>query len=106
MPTTELLSCRSLRPLPYGPSGSPASDQRHQCPAPEGAIREKVETFDAFTPDNDPHGEHDFGELEHNGDRLFWKIDYYDSKMTTGSEDPADPKQTVRLLTIMLASEY
>ena len=77
-------------------------------PAPEdqSAIREKVETFDAFTPDNDPHGERDFGAFEHNGERIFWKIDYYDRTLTKGSEDPSDPKQTVRVLTIMLASEY
>jgi hypothetical protein len=74
--------------------------------ADQSAIREKVETFDAFTPDNDPHREHDFGAFEHNGERIFWKIDYYDRSLTEGSEDPADPAQTVRVLTIMLASEY
>ena len=31
----------------------------------QSVIREKVETFNAFTPDNDPHGEHDFGAFEH-----------------------------------------
>ena len=72
----------------------------------QSEIREKVETFDVFTPDNDPHGERDFGAFEHNGKRIFWKIDYYDATMTRGSEDPSDPRQTVRLLTIMLASEY
>jgi hypothetical protein len=70
------------------------------------AIFEKVETFDAFTPDNDPHKERDFGAFEHNCNRIFWKIDYYDTSLTKGSEDPSDPKQTVRVLTIMLASEY
>jgi hypothetical protein len=75
-------------------------------PAEQSAIREKVETFDAFTPDNDPHKERDFGAFEHNGQRIFWKIDYYDTTLTKGSEDPSDPKQTVRVLTIMLASEY
>jgi hypothetical protein len=74
--------------------------------ADQSAIREKVETFDAFTPDNDPYGERDFGAFEHNGDRIFWKIDYYDPTLSMGSEDPSDAKQTVRVLTIMLATEY
>jgi len=81
-----------------GICGLPQEDQ--------SAIREKVETFNAFTPDNDPHKERDFGAFEHNGERIFWKIDYYDTTLTYGSEDPSDPKQTVRVLTIMLASEY
>jgi len=45
-------------------------------PAAQSAIREKVESFDAFTEDNDPYGEHDFGAFEHEGHRVFWKIDY------------------------------
>ncbi len=65
-----------------------------------------METFDAFTPDNDPHGERDFGSFEHEGERIFWKIDYYDRSLQFGSEDPSDPRQTRRVLTIMLASEY
>jgi hypothetical protein len=72
----------------------------------QSAIREKVELFDSFTEDNDPHGEHDFGAFEHAGGKIFWKIDYYAPDMERGSENPADPKQTVRVLTIMLASEY
>jgi hypothetical protein len=75
-------------------------------PAERSTIIEKVETFDAFTPDNNPYGERDFGAFDHNGRKIFWKIDYYDTTLTKGSEDPTDPKQTVRVLTIMLASEY
>jgi len=85
----------------YRTSGIAALPQEDQS-----AIFEKVETFDAFTPDNDPHKERDFGAFEHNGSKIFWKIDYYDTTLTKGSEDPSDPKQTVRVLTIMLASEY
>jgi hypothetical protein len=65
-----------------------------------------VQRFDTFTPDNDPHQEHDFGSLTHDGRKLFWKIDYYDAACEFGSEDPADPSQTTRVLTIMLADEY
>jgi hypothetical protein len=73
----------------------------------QSAIRERVETFDDFTPDNDPYGEHDFGALDHAGHRIFWKIDYYArSDPSFGSEHPEDPAQTTRVLTILLAEEY
>ena len=42
----------------------------------------------------------------HDAERIFWKIDYYDPSLDFGSEIPSDPAQTVRVLTIMLASEY
>ena len=65
-----------------------------------------VVAFSDFTPDNDPHGEHDFGSFELTGRKFFWKIDAYDPTMTFGSEDSADPSKTTRVLTIMLAEEY
>ena len=33
----------------------------------------RVATFADFTPDNDPHGEHDFGSFEVAGRKIFWK---------------------------------
>lgn len=68
----------------------------------------RVHSFNAFTPDNDPYGEHDFGSIEVDGvGKIFWKIDYYaDAKMHFGSDDPADPAYSFRVLTVMLASEY
>ena len=65
-----------------------------------------VQRFNEFCTDNDPHGEHDFGKVEIQGIACFWKIDYYDKELKYGSENPADPNQTTRLLTIMLAEEY
>lgn len=65
-----------------------------------------VRTFEDFSDDNDPWGEHDFGAVEINGERVFFKIDYCDPTLTKGSENPANEGETHRVLTIMLASEY
>jgi Protein of unknown function (DUF3768) len=56
--------------------------------------------------DNDRNGEHDFGAFEHESELIFRKFDYYAPDMEQGTENPADPQQTVRVLTTMLASEY
>jgi hypothetical protein len=65
-----------------------------------------VREFSDFTEDNDPHGEHDFGSFELDGETLFWKIDAYDTDYNFGSPNPADPAVTRRVLTILLAEEY
>jgi len=72
----------------------------------QAEILDRVRTFDAFSPDNDPYCEHDFGAFEYSGHRVFWKIDYLDKEDCYGSPDPADPYVTNRVLTIMLAGEY
>jgi len=69
-------------------------------------VLELVRTFAGFNGDNDPHGEHDLFSFDHDGERYFGKIDYYAPDMQHGSEDPADPAKTIRVLTIMHASEY
>ena len=71
-----------------------------------GVLVRRIVEYDDFDDSNDPYGEHDFGCLEFAGEKVFWKIDYYDAALTGGSPDPADPDVTVRVLTIMLASEY
>lgn len=71
-----------------------------------GEIVAAIRAFDGFTEDNDPYGEHDFGSVEVRGERILWKIDYYDNNYQYGSEDPADGRITKRVLTIMYASEY
>jgi hypothetical protein len=65
-----------------------------------------VRGFDAFTIENDPYGEHDFGCVTVGEEKVFWKIDYYDPTLCYGSNDPADPAKTARVITIMLAHEY
>lgn len=88
----------------------------------QSSVRELIETFEAFTEDNDPHGERDFGAIyqladgrwttehprvrENERERVFWKLDYYDRELQFASEDAANPAITRRVLTIMLADEY
>jgi hypothetical protein len=62
--------------------------------------------YHSFDADNDPHGERDFGDLDHLGAELLWKVDYYDKQLTFASPDPADEAVTIRVLTVMLAEEY
>ena len=71
-----------------------------------GRLLDSVRSFTDFTDDNDPHGEHDFGAIDQDGLRFFWKIDAYDQWIQFGSPDPTDPAVTTRVLTIMLADEY
>lgn len=63
-----------------------------------------IEGFDSFSEDNDPYGEHDFGSLVWEGQKIFWKIDYYDQNLEYGL-DPLDP-ECRRVMTVMLAEEY
>ena len=72
----------------------------------QSKIREAIETFDQFTGDNDPWGEHDFGAFEIEGHKIFWKISYFDKALEYHSPDPSDPTVTKRVLQIMLADEY
>ena len=66
----------------------------------------KLQTFDSFNEGNDPYGEHDFGCIEMEGERFFFKIDYYDPTYNYRSEDPSDEHKTCRVLTLMHSSEY
>ena len=58
--------------------------------------------------ENDPDGCHDFGAVDIRGQKVFWKIDLYeaDSDFRYGAEAPDNPATTVRVLTIMMASDW
>ena len=71
-----------------------------------GEIRKIVAEFDSFSEDNDPHGERDYGSFTWRNVRCFWKIDYYNTDLSGGSSDPADPSITARVLTIATTAEY
>ena len=72
----------------------------------QAEILAAVRSFKAFDTDNDPWAEHDFGAVDVAGERVFFKMDYYDLTRAFHSSEPADPNVTERVMTIMLASEY
>ena len=81
------------------------------CAQSDEAIKSllmEVQTFEEFSPDNDPLGEHDFGKVQVCGVNWFWRIDYYKrgSNLALGSDDPSNVQETERVLTIMRADEY
>ncbi|WP_255612181.1 DUF3768 domain-containing protein [Ruegeria sp. SCSIO 43209] len=65
-----------------------------------------VASDDQFDEGNDPYGDHTFGTVTVSGQKLFWKIDLYDTDYRYGSDRPFDPAVTRRVLTIMCPSEY
>lgn len=69
-------------------------------------IFSKVRTFNEFNEDNDPYGEHDFGSFSYQGQKIYWKFDYYDTLDQYRSPDPSNTQITNRVLTILLAEEY
>lgn len=69
-------------------------------------IVQTIAVFDDFCRANDPYSEHDFDAFDVEGQKIFFKIDYFDKTMKQGSPDAADPTVTERVITIMLAEEY
>jgi len=65
-----------------------------------------VGAFDRFNEENDPYGTHDFGVVHVDGERVYFKIDYFDHDGQGRSPDPADTVVTTRVMTIMLAEDY
>lgn len=64
-----------------------------------------VSAFNDFNEDNDPHGEHDFGSVDVDGERVFFKICYYaDSTCRYGADPHEGP--VFRVITMMLAEEW
>ena len=65
---------------------------------------EAVSTYDDFSPDIDPHGEHDMGRISWDAQKTYWKIDYYDQQLRYW----CDPLRSDcrRVMTILLAEEY
>ena len=64
-----------------------------------------IHNFDDFNEDNDPNEERDFFIFNYLGVDFNFSIDYYDKSLNYGSENPADPSVTHRVMTLMLPIE-
>ena len=64
----------------------------------------EVQNYNDFR--GDIYCEHDFGTIKLEGATYYFKIDYYDKSYEKGSEDPANPALTNRVLLIMARQDY
>ena len=62
-------------------------------------LLEKVKNYSSFDEGSDPWGGHNFGEVYHNDEKIFFKFDYYDKALEYHGYDR-------HVLTIMYASDY
>lgn len=67
-------------------------------------LMRRVYEYKDFNEDNDPYGEHDFGSFDWHGEKIFWKINYYEKEYQYYC-DPLSP-ECKRVMTVMLAEEY
>ncbi len=104
--TSKTVFTRALADILAGEDPDPGTRQLNlmmgQC-----AVRRLINET-PIDPGNDPHGERDFGVVEHQGHKIFWKVDVYanDGTFAWGSEMPWDAQQSFRVVTVMLASDW
>jgi len=54
----------------------------------------------------EPNSEHDMGEFDVGSRTISWEINYYNNDLDDESEDPANPDETKRFMTLLLSTEY
>lgn len=69
-------------------------------------LLELVGALDSFDDAADPAGVHDFGLFEDEDEPFAWAIDCYAPDLKGESSDPADPRVTIRVLTIIRAERF
>jgi hypothetical protein len=83
-------------------------DLAAEQPDPEKlkAIVVALHQFNAFTEDNDPHGEHDCAKFAVGDEEFMFKIDYYALDEEHLSDHPEDPNVTIRVMSVFYAHDY
>jgi len=106
LPTSRTVFTRALAEILAGDAEDPGVRQVSLMLG-QAALRRLIDET-PIEPGNDPHGERDFGAVEFKGHKIFWKVDVYanDGTFSRGSEMPWDARQSFRVVTIMLASDW
>ena len=106
LPTSRTVFTRALADI-FAGDAEEAGTRQVSLMLGQAALRRLINET-PIDPGNDPHGERDFGAIEFQGHKIFWKIDVYaiDGTFAWGSETPWDPLQSFRVVTIMLASDW
>ena len=106
LPTSRTVFTRALADILAGDADDLGTRQLNLMLG-QRAIRKLINET-SIEPGNDPHGERDFGVVEFQGHKIFWKVDVYanDGTFLWGSETPWDAEQSFRIVTIMLASDW
>jgi hypothetical protein len=71
----------------------------------KAAALQLVAEFNDFNEENDPRGIRDYGSFDYCNREFWWKIDFYTLEPWHDSLDLSDPKKTLRILTVGLASD-
>ena len=50
--------------------------------------------------------EHDMGEIQVGNRTVSWEINYYNKELDDVSDNPTNPDQTTRFMTLLLSTEY
>lgn len=106
LPTSRTVFTPALADILAGDADDPGTRQLNLMLG-QRAIRKLINET-PIEPGNDPHGERDFGVVEFQGHKIFWKVDVYanDGTFLWGSETPWDAEQSFRVVTIMLANDW
>jgi hypothetical protein len=71
----------------------------------KAAALQLVAEFNDFNEDNDPRGIRDYGSFDYCNREFFFKIDFFALEPSDDPLDLSDPKKTLRILTVGLASD-
>jgi len=69
-------------------------------------ILREIASYNGFSPDGEPQCKRDFGAVTYQGQKVFFKIEYYAADKSGRLQNIADPKLTKRVMTVFTSADY